>query len=288
MISLVYITCRGPWPFTSEKMRGLGQYDTLSDSLRAQTFTDFELVVVDFWNTIPRPELNWLGDRVKFVRPRETPWDTLWAKNISVARNAGLKEARGETVLGLDDCISFGPRFLRLVADHVSRGEYLAPTLMQETGNAENPWTRLHQWPDAAGGLLAYPRQLALDLGGHEERFTGCHSLEDWEFCQRMVRNGMRLVHDDSEHIDLYKHGFKNPTQFRCAWEVYGLVRGQQLANRKWTRAQYDHFADPVCGFLHDGHCAVKTSGQGCSCKPRPTAAALDIMLRYETEGTNA
>lgn len=275
---------------TSEPMRALGQYDTLSESLRCQTFTDFELLVVDWWNTIPRHELNWLGERVRYVRPRSTPWDSLWAKNICVGRNAGLNKARGETILGLDDCISFGPRFLQLVANHAAQGRYLAPTLMQEsvaTSTGAVSWMQLPAYQDRAGGLLAYPRQLALDLGGHEERFTGCHSLEDWEFSKRLTSHGMKLVHDDIEHIKLYAHGFRIAKQERCAWEVYGLLRNQPLANRKWTRAEFDHFANPVCGFLHDGHCICKQEGQGCSCKQRPSEAALKIMRDYETEDTN-
>ena len=284
MISIVYLTCRGPWPLASEKMRALGQYDSLSDSLRQQTFTDYELIVVDRCNVLPRPELYWLGNRVRYCRPRETPWDALWAKAISTARNTGLCEAKGETVLGLDDCVSFGPHFLALVASHAQAGCYLAPTLTEEildpkTG-AFKEWHTHPQWPDSAGGILAYPRQLALDLRGHEERFTGCHSLEDWEFSKRLTRNGMRLVHDDSEKITLYAHSFRIAHQQRCAWEVYGLLRGQPFANSKWTKGELAHFEAPVCGFLNVNHCEVADTG--CQHKPRPTEAALNVMREYE------
>lgn len=289
VISICYLTVRGLYPFLGERMKHLGQYDVLAEALRASTFTDFEIVVVDKFNTTPRPELNWLGDRVTYAPFGETPWDALWAKNIPVGRNSALRAAHGEVILGLDDCVSFTPRLLQLVADHSSRGEYLAPALLNESNNAstgEVTWSRLGEWQDAAGGILAYPRRLALEVGGHEERFVGCQALEDWEFCQRMVRAGMVLVHDDRETVKLHRHGFKNAQQYRCSWEVYGLLRNQRTGNRKWSRAEYEHFAAPRCGFLApDGtHCTVTIPPHGCGCRKRPTDAALRIMRDYETE----
>ena len=275
MISVVYITNRGLSPFTSPAMAGRSQFEVLAQSLDAQTYRDFELVIVSS-----------IGGQVgKFDgppsttlrRPRWTPWSETWAKSIATARNTGLRVAQGDTIMGLDDCVSFGPGLLAQVADYAARGLYLAPACMREDGTVLPSYA-----PGRAGGIVAYPRQLARDLGGHEERFNGCVSLEDWEFAERLHRNGVVFAHDDSARVTLHDHPPGIASYHRCGIAVYGLVRGQSVANRLWSEKELDTFALPVCSFLVDGVCSVVQTP--CQAPRRPSAEAVNIMRTHESD----
>jgi hypothetical protein len=275
MISIVYVTCRGPWPLTSDKMRALGQYDTLAQSLKAQTYDDWELVVVDHWGRTPRPELQCLGSRVRYVQRPASPWDRLWAKNVTLMRQTGLQAATGDVVLGLDDCVGFGPDLLQLVATCAREGRYLAPTCVTESGSV------LAGWFDKAGGILAYPRKLALECGGHELRFAGAVALEDWEFSARLVRAGMQIVHDPKAVVTPYQHAGGIAAYHRCCFAVAELLKTQTVANRKWTPAELEVFTVPECPYRDLTKCELARSP--CQFPRRPSPEAIAVMRECET-----
>jgi hypothetical protein len=62
MLTVIYLTNRGPYPLTGPQA-GLGQYDLLAESLARQTFTDYEVLVIDRNNPLPRPELERVARR---------------------------------------------------------------------------------------------------------------------------------------------------------------------------------------------------------------------------------
>lgn len=274
MISLVYITNRGLYPLTGERFRHLGQYDLLADSLREQTYQDFELMVVDEHNTLPRPELGFLRDRVTFLRPPVTPWSVLRAFSPNTARNVGLKAARAELVLSLDDCVSFGPYLLEAIVSRALGGGYMVPQCVTEDHRA----LPLHY--DKAGGIVAYSRSLALDCGGWEEKYAGCHSVEDWGSTSRWVKAGLHLVHEPRARVTLHQHADRSADYLRCGWCVWGLTDKHAKANLKWSKGEMAFWSAPECGFLVDGKCVV--SQQPCLCPMRPSHDVLDLMRSYE------
>jgi hypothetical protein len=285
MISIVYATNRGPYCLTDERLRHLSQYDILSDSLRSQTYRDFELVcVVKGWHGEGvRHELHWLGERVRFVPPKSTPWDKLNAFNASAARNTGLALAHGNVVLFCDDCVTFGPNFLAQIAARATVGQFLVPVYLRE---GQDPW----HWCDPChfGGIVSVPRLDALEAGGWEERFAGCHSLEDWEFAGRMTRRGLTFVQSDECAIRLEKHKPRSADQLRCNFAVYALLDGQGTANRPWNAEQFKVFDAPACFFCPSDVCLVAFPGSSpvsavkCLMPARPSAETLTIMREHE------
>jgi hypothetical protein len=273
VLSVAYVTNRPTHPVVGSPR---SQYEFLSDSLHAQTLQSFELVCVIAQGDIPRPELDWLGDRVRYLRPHASPWPA-GTFAPSIARNTALAAAHGDIVFGLDDCVSFGPGLLALVMSYAARGLWLAPTY----GPPGSASVGQPQPQALCGGIVAYPRALAIELGGWEARYTGCCAYEDWEFSARLGRNGVKFISDPTGHVTLHPHGSRHRGgATRCCYLVDHLLKGQAKANVPWTPDQIAMFEAPKCP-LDEGLC--KAGGGKCKV-PRPTPEVIDIMRGYESQ----
>src|ERR1700733_2038251 len=86
--------------------RGEVLCDTVAMAL-AQDYPDFEVIVVDQTPEPPamvREFVKAAGDRLRYVR-REIP-------NLPAARNTGIRIARGEIVVFIDDDVIIGPEYV--------------------------------------------------------------------------------------------------------------------------------------------------------------------------------
>lgn len=107
------------------------------ESVRAQTSTDWELIVVDDGSTDGTDMLvpDWNDERIRYVRLEEN-------QGASVARNRGIDEARGEYVLVWDSDDELYPEALsRLEAiftKHPDAGIVSAPAVPLKDGKAEH------------------------------------------------------------------------------------------------------------------------------------------------------
>lgn len=297
MISVVYVTNRSSHPFTDPALRERSQYEVLAECLAAQTFRDFELVLVtpdvEAADGILAPRF---PHPYRVVPPRPTPWRKLGAFAPASARNTGLLAARGEVVLALDDCVTFGPKLLSWVDGMLRHGRCYVPRYMRPTGEVAALMDGQKR-----GGILTYPRELALKLGGWEERFDGVFALEDWEFSERLARNGV-VWYDGDEAVILRGHkphearpySEAGPSgYYRCCWAVYRLTGGQAEANRPWTPDDLQVFTQARCRYItDDAGCKVQphplfdnrpSKLPPCMCPDRPGPAALAIMREYES-----
>ena len=278
-ISVVYVTNRVLYPFLEPCLKPLSQYETLSESLKNQSYKNFELVVVDQLNSIPRTELSWLGDRVKYVRPRDTPWRRLGLFCPASARNSGLRVATGDVVLGMDDCVSFSPNLLESVMSYANTGVYLAPAY-GISSDVRAPSRPRRQ--ERCGGILSYPRAKAVELGMHEERFDGTRVMEDWEFSERLIREGgVEFVMDNVAKVVLHRHNKLRDDGriIRCGVLVRHLLKNSKFANTSWTQEQAHELSRP-CLYLRGSTCQLENN----ACKePNPMPQfALDVMKEYE------
>lgn len=89
-------------------------------SLKAQTFSDFEVVLVDDCSSDATVDLVSSAiehdDRFSLIRRSENG-------GLSVARNVGLSQAKGEYILFLDSDDAYVPQALSVLAQHLDAGD---------------------------------------------------------------------------------------------------------------------------------------------------------------------
>ncbi|MDX9861973.1 MAG: glycosyltransferase [Rhodospirillales bacterium] len=160
------------------------------DSVRAQTFRDFEIIVVDDGSDDPETLgfLDGLGDDVRLVRQRNF--------GLAAARNTGFRHARGTWVLPLDCDDWLDPTFLAcacerirempersFVFSHIDLCGDLSGTVAKEYNYFEQLF--LNQLPYC----LLLPKAVWHELGGYDESMR--RGYEDWEFNIRLGRHGV-------------------------------------------------------------------------------------------------
>lgn len=197
-------------------------------SLRAQTWTDWELVLVDDGSPVP-DELDAAVAELPYARVLHRP-----ASGLAMSRNAGIAAARGGLVAFVDDDDVWHPerlarQVLALRADADAVASHSGGWLMDAAG-VELPGG----WPpvtasreDLLSGRVDIPRIVTLmvrwetlvTLGG----FTVAFELaEDDEFILRLLRHG-RSVGVDERLVGYRQHP--------------GQVTGADLDRRqRWSR----------------------------------------------------
>ena len=222
MITVLVVTSRGPYSWLDTP---LGTYDLLARSLTEQTLPrgDFEVVVVDKFNQLPRRELTSIaGLRARFLRPRPTPWTERGFFAAAAARNTGLIHARGDVVLALDDGWELGPRTLERVAQHAAAGRFVVPQLRDRDGGVQR-FRAPGMSDDLPGGILAFPLAAAVGINGVCERYDGCAGYEDVDFARRLSAVGVEWARDDPDaHVVGHRHAPRG-AQPRCGLLVWLL-----------------------------------------------------------------
>jgi len=192
------------------------------ESVFGQTFRDWELIIADDGSDEPTKQ---------FLQSLETPGrvSVLWLDHsgrASVARNAALREARGEYIAFQDSDDLWLPRKLEIQVDSLRRNPQRAwsHTRYQliDVSGAPTAWARrTGGWPTPGGWILdklirgetviALPsvvasRRLLLEVGGFDERLN---DTEDYELWLRLARRSkidavdelLTLVRRHGEHF---------------------------------------------------------------------------------------
>ena len=295
MLTLLYLTSRGTHPLTKLP---LGQYDLLAQSLAAQIddqgapFTDYEVIIVDRDNPLPRREVEHAARHavggVRCLRPRATPWTRQGAFAPNSARNTGLCYARGEVVTGLDDCYELAPRYLWRTAQLAAAGQYPTAVLRQIDSSVDyGPQPLGPLGPDdIAGGLTAYPLAAAITLNGWDERYDGA-SGEDVDYTFRLRMVGVTLVRHPDVAVVGHDHGPRTAPHPRCCAIVGALgdarrAAGRLRSNEPWSPAELVAFDPRVCGRV-DRVCLYT----GFDCRyadPNEPATARENRVQYESQ----
>ncbi|MEG3618528.1 glycosyltransferase family A protein [Magnetovibrio sp. PR-2] len=159
------------------------------DSLRAQTFQDFEAVLVDDGSNNPDTVafLDNLGPDVRMIRQVNM--------GLPAARNTAFRNARGTYVLPLDCDDWLDPKYLEtayevlknsppktVVYSHLNAFGDINGVLYKNYNFFEQLF--LNQLPYC----LLMPKSAWYDLGGYDESMRS--GYEDWEFNIRLGRHG--------------------------------------------------------------------------------------------------
>jgi glycosyltransferase involved in cell wall biosynthesis len=171
-----------------------------------QDFPDFEVIVVNDRSTDETAAvLSEFGDQllpitVDFGSPART-------------RNAGAAAARGEFLLFTDDdctvpshwIAGMMDRYQTHGADAMSGG--FAPFSLATRSERYQHYRMALLFGEDAKEVRAcpvinflIPRGIFEETGGFDESFP--FSLEDWEFCQRLVNSGRRIMYDPAVKVD--------------------------------------------------------------------------------------
>jgi glycosyltransferase involved in cell wall biosynthesis/GT2 family glycosyltransferase len=177
----------------------LGEYlPATLESVRGQTFTDYELIVVDDGSTDP-------ASIALLERLERSGLCVLRKPNggLGSARNAGFRAARGRWVLPLDADDLIDPKLLEKAVAAMERDPglaYVSPLVSYFTDDSSSPhggWVPLGLDRDllsvmnvgGAGAGSLIDRQAALDAGGYDEWLT---AYEDWDFWCTLAERGLR------------------------------------------------------------------------------------------------
>lgn len=183
-------------------------YDCLK-SLLAQTFVNWEAIVVDDYSTSDDPEkvVKKIGDdRIRIVRHEKN-------KGLAAARNTGFRFAKADLLLTIDADDMLSPDFLQKVftAQREKPDTDCAFTDIQLFGAKEERWTYAVkdaeamtkcQWIPGAGTLMR--RNLWESVGGYSEAPELRPGNEDWDFWLGAVSLGIRAVYV-SDALYLYR-----------------------------------------------------------------------------------
>lgn len=169
---------------------------TLSSVLE-QTFTDFELLVIDDGSTDGTAEL--LG-RISAADPRVRCL-TQANSGPGAARNRGIREARGELIAFMDHDDVWHPEKLSLQVGLFDARPGLSvvtcySTVIGEDGTSlgwrlggethGNVYVEMIEWDMVSGGSVAMVRRAALEaVGGYDEALR---YREDWDLWIRLSR----------------------------------------------------------------------------------------------------
>jgi len=205
------------------------------DALAAQTYRPLEVIVVDASSDRTPEIVQSYAEcipNLRLIRQRPKP-------GVSVARNDGLREAKGEIVVILNADVYPNPDFIERIVPYYERGaDYLS--VESEVTNTDHLFPRYIQAhhaydqahnPDEAAWTEGFSvrRDAALAVGGFPEHFGRNTAGEDGVFTEGLERLGYRAARDNSivvPHIA--------PAAFREYWRQR-LGRGRGGAYRLYV-----------------------------------------------------
>ncbi|MGE5622162.1 MAG: glycosyltransferase family 2 protein [Bacillota bacterium] len=185
------------------------ELDRMFDSLSAQTFGNFEVIVVDqnpdgrLQTHLERARSHGLAIRhLKQARP-----------NLAAARNKGIGAASGRWIGFPDDDCWYGPDLLQRVADRFSRPDNPSGVVVRWVEQAEQPlsagtltWERSCAFRDipVSSITLFCSRTLCLKIGGFDSRFgvgQWFGAGEETDFVLRSLRTGALFTYEPAAEV---------------------------------------------------------------------------------------
>lgn len=183
------------------------------ESVIAQTYTDWELIVVDDGSNT--------DDKIMGVYSKDNPDQMKFLSiehfgNDTKPKNTGIKAARGEYIAFLDDDNQYRPDHLQVLVNtlesnpkvDVAYGDRwlkdLTLKIPQQIGVASDFDMGLllkHNFIDTSDVLIR--KQALLDVGGWDERYK---KYVDWNLWIRMAKAGKNFMHVPVIITDYYLH----------------------------------------------------------------------------------
>jgi len=188
------------------------------DSVLAQTYEDWEMIVVDDCSTDHTPELvkSYTDPRIRYIR-RESNWG-----NDTRPKNDGIMAATGKYICLLDDDNSYRPEHIQvlvqeiettnvdlvygdrwIIDDNTGKGKGIGNT-------AEYSYALLMEKNFIDTSDVIVRRDLMVKLGGFDERYR---KYVDWNMWVRLAKYGAKFSHFPFVITNYHEHdGMKSKT----------------------------------------------------------------------------
>jgi hypothetical protein len=282
-ISVLLCTVRGAGAYVKHP-----EWDVLQkviDDLEAQTFKDFELVIVDglYATRAASPVTGTTSFPVVWIPPRQSYWVQHRKVAICAYRNTGIAAASGDLVVNLDDCCELPPHYLEMFAAAWEEGYCLA-TCWPDSGDSRRRGL-VKLLPDGTTlpriyGFGSYPREVALRLNGYDEAYDGSQGLEDVDWSSRLARADVKMALEEFDGFKLHMQSFHDGRCIdlerpvvkccNCAWQLQRVRRRVGIANvaRLWDEESMRFLRGP-CQLLRSDHfCGHHNYSQRCPFLP--------------------
>ena len=185
-----------------------------------QSYPSFEVIVVDQTDRHPPDVAGFLASNGARIRH-----ERLKAASVTRARNLGLKNARGDVILCIDDDVDISRDFISKHARNYASTDVSAVAgriLSSRSRGRRAPWrcgvvtwyghvisnfhaTGRRNVSHGRGANLSFLREQALRCGGFDEAFAGSALREETDFCLRYLKAGDgRMVFDPEAAV--YHH----------------------------------------------------------------------------------
>ncbi|MDH6060575.1 hormogonium polysaccharide biosynthesis glycosyltransferase HpsN [Chrysosporum bergii ANA360D] len=219
------------WPVISVIIPTYGREETLRDSIvdvLNQDYPKFEVLVVD-QSATHKPEIQAYLEEISAAD--KIQWFRLDWASLPGARNYGVRQAKGEIILFIDDDVKITPQFLAAHAKNylqnpeigavagrvLDRGklsdsggeleiEYLPPQAM-DPGIAWYHIDLVHtvkpqQVITARGCNMSFRREIFTQYKlNFDERFRGSAVREESDFCLRIRQTGYKIWYDPEAYL---------------------------------------------------------------------------------------
>lgn len=223
------------------------------ESSLAQTFCDFEVIVVDDGSTDSTPEVvkGFTDSRIHYLRQEN--------KGLSGARNTGIRNSRGQYLTFLDSDDLFLPDKLALLIaafqQHPEMGMIAGQALLiDEHGKLIDTTFNSTMQGDSAELILGNPFHVGsiMVLKSWQEKIgffdENLRSYEDWDMWLRLVKAGCKIMTID-QPVSLYRFHTaqmtRNGSQMtRASFAVLDKTYSQADLPARWQQLHDQAYAN--------------------------------------------
>ena len=176
------------------------------DSVLSQTFSDWELVIVDDSSTDNTKKVvnSYQDDRIKYLKTGSNSGSDTKPKNI------GTIKSTGEYICYLDDDVQYRPNHFELLSKELDKGEvdivygdmWIKPK--EEPGIARDfdaQFLMLRNFIDTSAAMMK--RECMFEIGGWDETLP---KFVDWNVWVRMLKAGFKFKRIHEFTFDYYIH----------------------------------------------------------------------------------
>lgn len=257
-LSIVLNTCRDMYPING---LNIDVFTYLLNSLRTQSFQDFELIIID---REFEERKNWIETLqipvpFKYCPPKPNPFSGLNnLVNISSDRNSGILLSRGELIMCLTDCVMFGHKDLlkQIIHYYFDKGILLRPIVRgygykQDKDNPKITLDPLEEWiktqedkdiHEVSGNCTysyLFPGYIYETVNGFDERCDLLYGSEDCIFNNIVDQCGFkRYIIPNQYHFIRAVHSHKystNGSDLLCCKEAYPQWMYEKISSGKLT-----------------------------------------------------